>query len=174
MNRNLFIERSQLPMGYPHSPGANMPRVFQSSFSGLGGGCAGCSAGVGAMPRRQVSLGRALGAIVSPTLAGLGSTDNPMASATSDALAADDAAIQADQQTTDLSVQSYGTQTASPAVMMVGRVLSVAGAAIGAYHGYKRNGGSIGWAIGWSLLGGMFPVITVPVALAQGLGKRGR
>jgi hypothetical protein len=38
------------------------------------------------------------------------------------------------------------------------------------YHGYKRNG-SIGWAIGWGLLGLIFPIFTVPVALAQGFAK---
>lgn len=176
MNRNLFIERSQLPMGYPHTPGANVPRVFQSSFSGLGG-CAGCSGGMGAAaPRRQVSLGRALGAIVAPGVVGLGNTD-PLASAQQDALAADDAAILADSNTTDIyasTTNRYGTQTVSPTVMMVGRALSIAGTALGAYHGYRRNRGSVGWAIGWALLGGMFPVITIPVALAQGFGKRGR
>lgn len=50
-------------------------------------------------------------------------------------------------------------------------VASVAGTALGAYHGYKRNN-SVGWGIWWALMGGMFPVVTVPVALAQGLGKR--
>jgi len=50
-------------------------------------------------------------------------------------------------------------------------VLSVAGAGIGAYHGYKRND-SVGWAIGWSLLGGFAPIIVIPVAFAQGIGKR--
>ena len=54
-------------------------------------------------------------------------------------------------------------------------IASVAGAGLGAYHGYKRND-SVGWAILWSLLGAAFPVVTIPVALAQGLGKppRGR
>lgn len=47
----------------------------------------------------------------------------------------------------------------------------VAGAAGGAYHGYKRNNGSIGWAIGWAVLGGAFWPVTIPVALAQGFGK---
>ncbi len=50
------------------------------------------------------------------------------------------------------------------------RVLGLAGAAIGAYHGYKRNN-SVGWAIGWSLLGGIAPVIVIPVAFAQGIDK---
>lgn len=50
-------------------------------------------------------------------------------------------------------------------------LLSTAGVAVGAYHGYKRNN-SIGWAIGWALLGGAFPFIAIPVAFAQGVGKR--
>ena len=51
------------------------------------------------------------------------------------------------------------------------RLLSLGGAALGAYHGYKRNN-SVGWAIGWGLLGSIFPVIVIPVAFAQGIGKR--
>ena len=51
--------------------------------------------------------------------------------------------------------------------------LSLAGMGAGAYHGYKRDN-SIGWAIVWALLGGLFPVITVPVAIAQGFGKPAR
>ena len=50
---------------------------------------------------------------------------------------------------------------------------SVAGTGIGAYHGYKRNE-SVGWAIGWALLGGLFPVVVIPVAYAQGIGERKR
>lgn len=50
-------------------------------------------------------------------------------------------------------------------------VLSAAGVAAGAYHGFKRNN-SVGWAIGWALLGGLFPFITIPVSLAQGFGKK--
>lgn len=50
-------------------------------------------------------------------------------------------------------------------------MLSLAGAASGAYHGYKRNNDSIGWAIGWFLLGGLFPVFTIPVSFAQGFGE---
>lgn len=39
-----------------------------------------------------------------------------------------------------------------------------------AYHGYKRNNDSVGWAIGWWFFGGLFPIPGVPVvwALAQG------
>ena len=50
------------------------------------------------------------------------------------------------------------------------RMLGIAGTAVGAYHGYKRNN-SVGWAVAWAFLGGLVPIITVPVALAQGLGK---
>lgn len=50
--------------------------------------------------------------------------------------------------------------------------LALTGTALGAYHGYKRNN-SVGWAIAWAVLGGAFPFIAIPVALAQGVGKRG-
>jgi len=48
--------------------------------------------------------------------------------------------------------------------------LSLAGAATGAYHGYKRND-SVGWAIGWFMLGGLVPFLTIPLSLAQGFGE---
>jgi len=50
------------------------------------------------------------------------------------------------------------------------RVISTASAAASAYHGYKRNK-SVGWAIWWFLMGGLFPVITPAIAYAQGFGK---
>ncbi len=50
------------------------------------------------------------------------------------------------------------------------RALSVGGAAIGTYHGFKRNG-SVGWAIAWGVAGAVFPVITSALAVAQGIGK---
>ncbi len=53
---------------------------------------------------------------------------------------------------------------------MLANGLGIAGTALGAYHGYKRTG-SVGWALGWALLGGLFPIITIPVAYAQGFGK---
>jgi hypothetical protein len=51
------------------------------------------------------------------------------------------------------------------------QAVTIAGGVAGAYHGYKRND-SIGWAIWWSLNGTIFPFVTVPIALAQGFGKR--
>jgi hypothetical protein len=43
--------------------------------------------------------------------------------------------------------------------------------AVCAYHGYKRNN-SVAWAFGWSLFGGIAPALAVPIALAQGFGKK--
>jgi hypothetical protein len=45
------------------------------------------------------------------------------------------------------------------------------GASVGAYHGYKRNGGAVGPAIGWGIAGALLPVITVGVGLFQGLAQ---
>lgn len=50
-------------------------------------------------------------------------------------------------------------------------LLSTASGAICAFHGYRRNRGSIGWTIGWFLLGNAFPVLVPAIALAQGFGK---
>ena len=50
------------------------------------------------------------------------------------------------------------------------QVASVAGAGAMGYHGYKRND-SVGWAIWWSLWGGLFPFFTPVIAYAQGFGK---
>lgn len=57
----------------------------------------------------------------------------------------------------------------SPGAVMFWRLAGIAGSALGAYHGYARND-SVGWAIAWGLLGGVFPLLTIPVALAQGFG----
>lgn len=51
-------------------------------------------------------------------------------------------------------------------------VAHVGSVGLSAYHGYKRNNRSVGWAIGWGLLGGLFPVITPAIAFAQGIGER--
>lgn len=56
----------------------------------------------------------------------------------------------------------------------LGTVWGIAGTvAMGAlaYHGYKRNN-SIGWALVWGVFGGLIWPLTVPIALAQGFGKR--
>jgi hypothetical protein len=51
-------------------------------------------------------------------------------------------------------------------------VAGVAGAAAGAYHGYKRNNGSVGWAIGWFVFGSFLPWLALPIMFAEGFGKR--
>lgn len=39
------------------------------------------------------------------------------------------------------------------------------------YHGYKRNN-SIFWALVWGAMGKWEPLITVPIAIAQGFGQK--
>lgn len=41
-----------------------------------------------------------------------------------------------------------------------------------AYHGYQRDGGSVWGAFKWGLFGSMVWPITLPIAFAQGYGKR--
>lgn len=53
----------------------------------------------------------------------------------------------------------------------VGTLIATAGLVGGLVHGFKRNRGSVGWAVWWGLMGGLFPIITIPVALLQGYGK---
>ena len=45
--------------------------------------------------------------------------------------------------------------------------LSMVGGMVSAYHGYRRDRGSLGSTLGWFVLGSAFPLITVPVALLQ-------
>jgi hypothetical protein len=54
---------------------------------------------------------------------------------------------------------------------LVWGVASTVSMAASAFHGYRRNR-SIGWAIWWGILGGVFPIFTPVVALAQGFGTR--
>jgi hypothetical protein len=55
--------------------------------------------------------------------------------------------------------------------MLAWTVLSVAGLTTGVYHGYKRNKGSVGWALVWGILGSTFPFVTIPISVAQGYAK---
>lgn len=50
-------------------------------------------------------------------------------------------------------------------------VVTTGSAALLIYHGYRRTG-SILWALVYGLAGKKVPVVAVPVALAQGLGKK--
>jgi hypothetical protein len=49
--------------------------------------------------------------------------------------------------------------------------LAVASGGFSAYHGYRRNRKSAGWAIGWGLLGMILPIPSVITAMVQGYGK---
>lgn len=49
-------------------------------------------------------------------------------------------------------------------------ILSLASAAASTYHGYRRHG-TVGAAVGWGILGALFPVIVPAVAIAQGYGQ---
>jgi len=60
-----------------------------------------------------------------------------------------------------------GTVEVNPVWQIVGLGLTMAGA----YHGYKRNCGSIGWGIGWGILMPMTLGFAAPFAYAQGFGK---
>lgn len=56
-------------------------------------------------------------------------------------------------------------------------LLSAASMGASAFHGYRRHRGSIGWAVVWALMGGLFPIVVPAIALAEGFGKpmkRGR
>ena len=50
-------------------------------------------------------------------------------------------------------------------------ILATASLGASVYHGYKRNS-SVGWALWWGLMGGLFPVVTPAIAVAQGFGKK--
>jgi len=52
----------------------------------------------------------------------------------------------------------------------LGNIQSMAGMAIGAYHGYRRTS-SIGWTVVWAAAGSFSPIITAVVAFAQGFGQ---
>lgn len=50
--------------------------------------------------------------------------------------------------------------------------VKLAAGALMAFHGYRRSNGSIMWAAIWALLGRWEPEYVVPVAFAQGFGRR--
>jgi hypothetical protein len=112
-----------------------------------------------------------------PVLA-LGQTDTSTISPTDSNLVVfppDHPALQPKVTPQDLSP---GAQTAAvagmSAIAMATIVISLASTALSAYHGYKRNGGSLGWGIWWGLMGSAFGPIPVGIAYAQGFGKRAR
>lgn len=53
----------------------------------------------------------------------------------------------------------------------VGGVLAILSAMVSGFHGYRRNR-SVGWGLYWFVAGGIFPVVTPVIAVAQGFAKR--
>jgi hypothetical protein len=53
------------------------------------------------------------------------------------------------------------------------RAVSMASGVVGTYHGYKRND-SVFWALAWGVFGSFFPLAAMPIAVAQGIGKKKR
>lgn len=79
-----------------------------------------------------------------------------------------DALTPAQQSLIVAEVRSASTATAISPFWAAASTLS---AGLGAYHGYKRNQ-SVGWALWWALMGGIAPIITPAIAVAQGFGER--
>lgn len=52
-------------------------------------------------------------------------------------------------------------------------LVSAAGAGLSSYHGYKRNVASnpVAWALWWGLWGSVLPIVTIPIAIAQGYAR---
>jgi hypothetical protein len=95
-----------------------------------------------------------------------------LADSASDVMTASDAAVAAAVAQSSANQQAAAKFVATGAgTMALWGLLSAASVGVSAYHGYKRND-SVGWALGWGFLGGLFPVVTPAIALAQGLGKR--
>ena len=59
----------------------------------------------------------------------------------------------------------------TPAITPLSVGLSLAGAALGAWHFTKRHRGSAGWGFVGALAGAMFPVVVPVIAVAQGFGE---
>lgn len=76
----------------------------------------------------------------------------------------------ADLDLTRAQAELARKQRESSPIHMAGTALGWGASIAGVYHGYKRNNGSIGWALAWGLLGGLWP-ISIPLMLAQGFGK---
>jgi len=66
-----------------------------------------------------------------------------------------------------------GAYTKNPDVGPIWAAVAAVAMGASAYHGYKRNEASnpVAWALWWGLWGALIPVITVPIAIAQGFGE---
>lgn len=69
--------------------------------------------------------------------------------------------------------QTQPTRTASnnTGLLSLYGAFALATTAAAVYHGYKRNRGSIPWALGWGLFGSAIPIAAAPLIIAEGFGK---
>lgn len=65
------------------------------------------------------------------------------------------------------------TLTVRPTGALIGAwwSLSTVSGLLSAYHGLKRSGGNLGWALAWFLAGSALPVLVPIVAFSQGYAK---
>lgn len=75
----------------------------------------------------------------------------------------------------EMSIDGLGATSPTdivPTVLNVGTALiPLAAAAVSTYHGYKRNGDSIGWALAWGFGGWvLWPIVPV-IAFAEGYAQ---
>ncbi len=59
------------------------------------------------------------------------------------------------------AVQSLLDSPALPKISMV----------VSAYHGLRRNRGSLAWGLAWGVAGRLFPLLVPALAVAQGFAK---
>lgn len=59
----------------------------------------------------------------------------------------------------------------TPAEKVAYGIASLIGTSVGLYHGTRRNGGRVRWGLWWGFWGGALPIVVIPLALAQGLGR---
>lgn len=63
------------------------------------------------------------------------------------------------------------TPASSWNIKAIKAVAVLASAALSGFHGYRRNQ-SVPWGLAWFVAGGIFPIVTPVIAVAQGYGKR--
>ena len=76
------------------------------------------------------------------------------------------------------SAADYGTwaeyRAAHPTLAVVLPVFCTVSGLASAYHGYKRNRNSVGWAVMWFLGGATAPILMPAIAIFQGYAKPAR
>lgn len=132
------------------------------------------TSGLGRTGRMLMGLGQAAGELLDPWAADSAGTqaidagiaDGALSRETGQAVANPNAVVETPWMSQTLDFDLPGTRFDNPSkgyVTMAASVSLISGLLSG-YHGYKRDRGSWGSAIGWFVLGSAFPVITPAVA----------